>query len=197
MNHKKKLSLKHLLPTFGSFSFFQASLWLGVDKVLQKLTKPHQHELRHLFQSCFLISRKCPRTPSLPVVYGQPLFYSTFLVQEQSFVHLAVLFHNAAKFSVKLSLSKDYGHPERGFFLKSQTFGLGQTNWAKHFGGIGVFSAKLSVLILVQWVPFPCFPLLDHYFYKKYAFLYPHPKYLFWIGIWIWATIKDLAFVYL
>ena len=37
LNHKKKLSLRHPLPTFGSFSFFQASLWVGVDKVLQKL----------------------------------------------------------------------------------------------------------------------------------------------------------------
>jgi len=42
VNHKKKLSLRHLLPTFGSFSFFQASLWLGVDKVLQKLKKSYK-----------------------------------------------------------------------------------------------------------------------------------------------------------
>ena len=26
VNHKKKLILRHVLPTFGSFSFFQASL---------------------------------------------------------------------------------------------------------------------------------------------------------------------------
>ena len=25
----------------------------------------------------------------------------------------------------------DYGHPERAFFQKFETFGLGQTNWAK------------------------------------------------------------------
>ena len=56
-NHKKELSLRHLLTTFDSFSFFQASLWLGVDKVLQKLTKT---ELKHLFQCCILIPRKCP-----------------------------------------------------------------------------------------------------------------------------------------
>ena len=64
VNHKKKVSLRHVLPTFGSFSFFQASLWLGIDKVLQKLTKSYEIELRHLFQCCILIARKCPcKTP--------------------------------------------------------------------------------------------------------------------------------------
>ena len=48
--HKKKLRLRHLLPTFGSFSLFKASLWLGVNKVFQKLTKSYKSELRHLFQ---------------------------------------------------------------------------------------------------------------------------------------------------
>ena len=34
----------------------------------------------------------------------------------------------------------EYGHPERAFFRKPQTFGLGQTNWAENFGGIwGIF----------------------------------------------------------
>jgi hypothetical protein len=63
-NHKKKLSLRHCLPTFGNFSFCQASFWLGVNKVLQKLTISHKSELRHLFQYCILIPRKCPhKTP--------------------------------------------------------------------------------------------------------------------------------------
>ena len=60
VNHKKKQNLRHPLPTFGSFSFFQASLWLRVDKVLQKLTKSYESEFRHLFQCCILIPRKCP-----------------------------------------------------------------------------------------------------------------------------------------
>ena len=59
VNHKKKLSFRHLLPTFGSFSFFQASFWLGVNKVLQKLTKSYKSELRLLFQCCILIPTKC------------------------------------------------------------------------------------------------------------------------------------------
>ena len=49
VNYKKKLSLRHPLPTFGIFSFFQASLCLGVDKVLQKLKKSYKSELRHYF----------------------------------------------------------------------------------------------------------------------------------------------------
>ena len=30
-----------------------------------------------------------------------------------------------------------------------------------------IFLAKLWAPILVQWVPSPCFPLFNHYFYKK------------------------------
>ena len=32
VNHRKKLCLRHPLPMFDSFSFFQASIWLGLDK---------------------------------------------------------------------------------------------------------------------------------------------------------------------
>ena len=59
-----KRSLRHPLPTFGSFSFFQASLWLGVDKELQILTKSYKNMLKHLFQCYILIPRKCShKTP--------------------------------------------------------------------------------------------------------------------------------------
>ena len=61
VNHKKKLSLRHPLPTFGSFSFSRQTLWLGIDKVLQKLTKSHKSEISHLFCFCILIPRKCLR----------------------------------------------------------------------------------------------------------------------------------------
>ncbi len=37
----------------------------------------------------------------------------------------------------------DYGQPERVFFQKFETFGLGQTNWAEAFG---VFLPKLLAL---------------------------------------------------
>ena len=35
----------------------------------------------------------------------------------------------------------DYGHPERAFFQKFETFGLGQTNWAEILGGILAISS--------------------------------------------------------
>ena len=78
VNHKKKLSLRHSLPNFGSFSFFQTSLWLGVNKVLQKLTKSYKNELRHLFQCCILMPMKCPhKTPFQHTVpLGENIFSS-------------------------------------------------------------------------------------------------------------------------
>ena len=45
------------------------------------------------------------------------------------------------------------------FSLTSRTFGFGRQIWQINFGSFGVFSAKL------------CFPLFNHYFYKKTAIL--------------------------
>jgi hypothetical protein len=39
----------------------------------------------------------------------------------------------------------DNGHPDRAFFQKIETFGLGQTNWAEILGGIlGIFGQFIS-----------------------------------------------------
>ena len=62
-------------------SIFHASILLGVNKVLQKLTKSYKSELRHLLQCCILIPRKCPSKtpfqhtvppPSCPRSYWMP-----------------------------------------------------------------------------------------------------------------------------
>ena len=42
----------------------------------------------------------------------------------------------------------DNGHPERAFFQKFETFGLGQTNWAEILGGILVISSQTIGTIL-------------------------------------------------
>ena len=80
VNHKKKLSLRHPLPTFGISSFCQAFLWLGVDKVLQKLTKSYKGELWHLLQCCILIPRKCPHKTTFQhaVREGAPAIFENF-----------------------------------------------------------------------------------------------------------------------
>jgi hypothetical protein len=58
----------------------------------------------------------------------------------------------------------DYGHPERAFFENLKLLGFGRQIEPNTFGAFGVFSANLSAPILV---PSPCFPLINHYFYKK------------------------------
>ena len=75
---RKELSMRHPLPTFDSFIFFQAPFWLGVDKLLQKLTKSYKSELRHLFQFFILIFRKCPcKTPFQHSWGGRGMFASS------------------------------------------------------------------------------------------------------------------------
>ena len=68
----------------------------------------------------------------------------------------------------------------KGAQLKSRTFGLGQTNWADKFWGIwGIFSQTIRTPSDTQSTCFPLFSLI----LQKTRPLYPHPKYLFGIGI--------------
>ena len=46
---------------------------------------------------------------------------------------LRVSNHTITVFVKSILSSTDYGHPERTFFQKFETFGLGQTNWAEKF----------------------------------------------------------------
>ena len=50
--------------------------------------------------------------------------------------------------NAKCSYGKDNGHPERAFFQKFETFGLGQTNWAEILGGILAISSQTIGTIL-------------------------------------------------
>ena len=76
--------------------------------------------------------------------------------------------------------STDYGHPERVFFLlKYQTFGLGQINWTENFGLFwGVIITNFCTV-----TPLSMFSTIQPLFLQKIKPLYPHPKYLFEIGI--------------
>ena len=49
------------MSNFGSFSYFQTSLSLGVEQVLQKQPKFDINDLKLLFYCYILIPRKCPR----------------------------------------------------------------------------------------------------------------------------------------
>ena len=54
--------------------------------------------------------------------------------------------------------------PNEAFLIKTdKDRQFGQIN----FVAFGVFSADLSAPILVLRVPWPCFPLINHYFYQK------------------------------
>ena len=80
-------------------------------------------------------------------------------------------------------LITDYRRPMKPFFI--ELLGLGTQIGQINSGTFGVFLAELSVTILVQWVPYPCFPLFNPYFFKKSW--YPLPKYLSkYVFIWDW-----------
>ena len=76
------------------------------------------------------------------------------------------------------TLNEDFFHwnPE----LLGLSRQIGQIN---KFWGIWSIFGKTTV----HWVPCPCFPLFKHCFWFTKP-LYTHPKYLFGIGIWIWAA---------
>ena len=57
------------------------------------------------------------------------------------------------------------------FFQKFETFGLGQTNWAKILWGIWGISGQTISTILAQWVPCPWERVAGSISYKKLWFL--------------------------
>ena len=69
-------------------------------------------------------------------------------------------------------MDTDYGHPERAFFQKFETFGLGQTNWAEILWGIWGISGQTISTILALWVPCPWESVAGSISYKKLWFLY-------------------------
>ena len=77
---------------------------------------------------------------------------------------------------------------EAFFYWNPELLGLGRQFWQVNIGAFGVFSAGLLAPNLVL-VPCPCFTLINHYFYKKLSLYIQNPKYLFGIGIWIWAIM--------
>ena len=69
------------------------------------------------------------------------------------------------------------------FLSKSQTFGLGQTNWAEKFWGIwGIFGRFINTHFGTV-SPFSMFYINQSLFLQKTKSLNPNPKYLFGIGI--------------
>ena len=63
------------------------------------------------------------------------------------------------------------GHPERAFFQKFESFGLGQTNWAEILGCILVISSQTIGTILALWVPCSWESVAGSFSYKKNWFL--------------------------
>jgi hypothetical protein len=65
-------------------------------------------------------------------------------------------------------------HNEAFFHWNPELVGLGRQIGQINSGAFGVFSVELSAPILVvQWVPCPCFPLFNHYFYKNLSHTWP------------------------
>ena len=64
----------------------------------------------------------------------------------------------------------DYGHPERAFFQKFETFGLGQTNWVEILSCIWGISGQTISTILALCVPCPLERVAGSLFYEKLWF---------------------------
>ena len=81
------------------------------------------------------------------------------------------LFLHSSFVKAPMGQCTDYGHPERAFFQKFETFGLGQTNWAEILWGIWGISGQTISTILALWVPCPWESVAGSLSYKKLWFL--------------------------
>ena len=95
------------------------------------------------------------------------------------------------------SLGHGLWTPNETFFhWKPELLGLGRQIGQINSGAFGLFLAKLSAPILVQWVPCPCFPLFNHYFYKKLSLYIQIPNIYLGLGFEFGPQrIRNLAIV--
>ena len=85
----------------------------------------------------------------------------------------------------------DYERPMMPFFRwNPKLLNLGRQIGQISFGAFGEFSAELLSTHFGTVSPLSIFSIIQSLFLKKTKLLYSHPKYLFGIGIWIWATKK-------
>ena len=141
-------------------NFEMRSLYLGLclNKLSTNLKK--KRACSHSIKPCFLYENK----------------------KVQTFEHR---FLCSASYPVTetMTANKDYGRTMKHFSLKSRIFGLGQTNQADKFWGIwGIFCQTISTHF-GRVSPLSMFSIIQPLFLQKTKPLYPHPKYLFGIGI--------------
>ena len=87
---------------------------------------------------------------------------------------------------------------EAFFHRNTKLLGLDRQFGQINFGAFGVFSVNLSVPILVLWVPCPCFPLINHYSYKKLSLYIQIPNIYLGLGFEFefgMQRIRELAIV--
>ena len=73
---------------------------------------------------------------------------------------------------------------EAFFHWNPELLGLGRQFGQINFGVFLVFAAVLSAPILVLWVPCPCFPWINHYFYKKLSLYIQIPNINLGFNFW-------------
>ena len=98
----------------------------------------------------------------------------------------SIYFHNSYEltffYSMKnMGTNTDYGRPMIFFFMEIQNFWV----WADKFWGI--FGRNISTHFDTV-SPLSMFSTIQPLFRKKTMPSYPHPKYLFGIGIRIWTA---------
>ena len=123
------------MSNFGSFSYFQTSLSLGVEQGLQKLQKFDINDLRLLFHCNILIPRKCPRKtpfkaqcpPAPPPILFEKAHCKNSRVEiiQVCYIHIC-----DAQLWIKTDLQQTYGIKVcRRYFKKSFVLAFGTRNW--------------------------------------------------------------------
>ena len=141
------------------------------------------------FQSCYDVDISNYDQKN-PLIVLQMLVYIFFyilrfyeMVERRSVHFMRVIFTHF------MTVLTDYGRSMKPFFsLKLRTFGLGQTIWADQFWVIRGIFGRFSSTHFGTVSPLSLFYIIQPLFLKKTKTLYPHPKYLFGIGIWILGT---------
>ena len=121
------------------------------------------------------------------VVCESPLIVFTFLFIARRLINIS-----SAQYSIEFHSMRRIPHGQRTlnepFFIEIQNFlALADKLADKFLGILGICGPTISTHFCTV-SPLSMFSIIQPVFLQKTKPLYPNPKYLFGIGIWIWAA---------
>ena len=139
VNHENKLDLRHPLPSFGSFGFFQASIWLKNKQTLVKLSSDIYFDVVSWF----------PRNAHCTVSAG-PAVSTTFTKYVGGVCQIQSCFSAVQRFKVCVHMYMKTDQNSIKLWQNDSQFSAKKSDF-KPFGSLWI-SAMVFTFSIASWV---------------------------------------------